>query len=86
MRLTLTVCVVESFDVKSKILPALLISRRRALNLSQREVAERAGISRQGLNLIARGRVKPHRQTVLALADALALDWRDVEDIFEDEE
>jgi DNA-binding XRE family transcriptional regulator len=86
VRLTLTVCVVESFDVKSKILPALLISRRRALNLSQREVAERAGISRQGLNLIERGRVKPQRQTVLALADALALDWRDVEDIFEDEE
>jgi len=57
---------------------ALLRRLRLAAGLTQAELAERAGLSARGISDLERGeRGRPHRDTVQALADALALDSAD---------
>jgi len=53
---------------------AMLRQARRAANLSQTELAERAGMSRSAISSLERGlKHRPHSYTVGALADALRL-------------
>ena len=53
---------------------AMLRQARRAANLSQTELAERAGMSRSAISALERGlKHRPHQYTVGALADALRL-------------
>lgn len=53
---------------------ALLKRHRRAAGLTQEELAERAGLSRRGINDLERGeRLTPRRDTVVLPADALSL-------------
>src|SRR5262249_12793537 len=51
----------------------LLRRHRRAADLSQEALAERAGISRRGVSDIERGLKRPYPDTVSRLADALSL-------------
>src|ERR1700681_459519 len=52
-----------------------LRKHRRDAQLTQQEVAERAGLSARGLSDLERGlRQAPYRETILRLADALAVD------------
>jgi transcriptional regulator with XRE-family HTH domain len=51
-----------------------LRERREALGMTQTEVAERTGLTRQTVRLIEAGRIdRPHRLTVNALARVLVL-------------
>lgn len=50
-----------------------LRKRRRMLELSQRELAARAGIGEKHLGEIERGLRDPHLSTVIRLVDALEL-------------
>ena len=52
---------------------ALLRGHRRAHQLTQEALAERAGLSAPGVSLLERGRVEPRFGTVARLADALGL-------------
>ena len=52
----------------------LLRERRVVAGLTQEELAERAGLSVRGISDLERGaRARPHRDTLLRLADALAI-------------
>src|SRR5829696_9299445 len=52
----------------------LLRQHRRAMGVTQEELAERAGMSARGISDLERGaRSHPHRETVRLLADALGL-------------
>jgi transcriptional regulator with XRE-family HTH domain len=52
----------------------VLRRRRTAAGLTQEELAERAGLSRRGINYLERGaRLLPRKDTVELLADALSL-------------
>src|SRR5881392_1938441 len=54
---------------------ALLQRYRKAVGLSQEELAERAGLSKRGISDLERGhRRSPHPATVRRLAEALNLD------------
>lgn len=44
---------------------------RRAADLTQEELAERTGLSRQEISLIERGKVRPGIDTIKKIADAL---------------
>src|SRR5579871_6613263 len=61
-------------DGESTSFGALLRRLRKAANLTQEELAERAGLSRRGINDLERGaRLTPRRDTADLLADALGL-------------
>ena len=61
-------------DAESTTFGTLLRRLRKAANLTQEELAERAGLSRRGINDLERGaRLTPRRDTAELLADALAL-------------
>jgi predicted ATPase/class 3 adenylate cyclase len=56
----------------------LLRRLRKAADLTQEELAERAGLSQRGINDLERGaRQSPHKDTALQLADALGLSGDD---------
>jgi predicted ATPase/DNA-binding CsgD family transcriptional regulator/DNA-binding XRE family transcriptional regulator len=56
----------------------LLRRCRLAAEMTQEELAERAGLSRRGISDLERGaRTHPHRETVTMLAEALGLDGRE---------
>ncbi|MCD6031946.1 MAG: transcriptional regulator, family, partial [Thermomicrobiales bacterium] len=52
----------------------LLRRHRLAAGLTQEALAERAGVSTRGLQLLERDRTAPRAETVRLLADALGLD------------
>lgn len=52
---------------------ALLRGHRRAADLTQEQLAERAGLGRRSLQRLEADGSRPYRSTLLALADALAL-------------
>jgi DNA-binding XRE family transcriptional regulator len=53
-----------------------LIERRRELNLTQKELAERAGVSQADVSKIERGRKSPTLDTYSRLAAALQIKWQ----------
>ena len=60
----------------------LLRSRRRALELSQGELAQRAGVTRETIRLYESDKItRPHKLTLRALTDALGLP--DITELFE---
>lgn len=49
---------------------------RRDLDITQKELAEKSGVSFQAINRIERGKAKPQLETVAKLADALGVDLK----------
>src|SRR5215218_1001326 len=56
---------------------ALLRGHRRAAGLTQEALAERAGLSRRGIQHLEAGDARPYPATLEALASALALEAED---------
>lgn len=56
-----------------RILAKNLHARRRQAGLSQEELAEMAGVSRETIHRLEHGEINPHVETVGKLADALQL-------------
>lgn len=59
-------------EVDSKF-PDLVARRRRELGMSQRRLAQKAGISNTTVHFIEQGRVSPRRDTMAMLCEALGL-------------
>jgi transcriptional regulator with XRE-family HTH domain len=57
--------------------PALRTVRERGL-LTQRDLAQRAGITQAAISRIECGHTEPHLRTIRKLADALAVDPADL--------
>ncbi len=64
-----------SDDPRLQALGARLADRRRELGRRQQDVAEEAGVSRSTLHTIERGGTGVRWEKVLAVAEALHLDW-----------
>jgi transcriptional regulator with XRE-family HTH domain len=63
-------------DAKNNLFGAMLRNWRKARNLSQLELALRAGSSQRNLSFVESGRTRPSREMVLKLAEALDLPLR----------
>ena len=55
-----------------------ILMRRRKLNLTQNELAEASGISRTQISGMERGKVNFRMEALLAIAEALQVDYQDL--------
>lgn len=59
-----------------------LVEKRKKANKTQKEIADKVGITRQMIGALENGTATPHPKTAMRIADVLDFDW---EKFFEDD-